>query len=259
MGNSVLIEKSESVATIFLNEPESSNSLSVEIRKGLFQALMDADLDENIRVIVIAGKGRGFCAGGDIRLMEQNFTALESKKNMEFIVKFISMMQNSQKPIIAAVHGFAAGAGFSIALASDLVIAEEGTKFTLAFNKLGLIPDLGAHFFLSRMVGPWKTKQLIWSGAKISAEEGVHMGFVTNAVGQGQAYEKASELAKEMANGPIQAYFETKKIVNQSLTVGLDEVLNLEAYSQTILKETEDHQEGIKAFREKRTPDFNGM
>lgn len=258
MGENVLIEKNGSIASIFLNDPDSSNALSPEIRTGLYHALIDADQDINIRVVILAGKGRGFCSGGDIRLMEKTLSPLENKNNMEQIVKFIQLIQNMKKPVITAVHGFAAGAGFSIALAADLVVAEEGTKFTLAFNKLGLIPDLGAHFFLSRIVGTWKTKQLIWSGAKITAEEGERYGFVTKVVSQGEAYEKAYEWALELAEGPIQAYYQTKRIVNQSLTLGIDEILDIEAYTQTILKETEDHREGIAAFREKRKPNFIG-
>lgn len=258
MENSVVVEKNGSIATIFLNEPDSLNALSLGIRKGLFNALMDADLDEEIRVVVLAGKGRAFCSGGDIRMMESNLSTIEGKKTMETIVKCIDMMQKMKKPIIAAVHGYALGAGFSLALASDLVIADEDTQFTLAFNKLGLIPDLGAHYFLSRMIGTWKTKQLIWSGAKITTKEAEQYGFVTKVVPKGKAYEDALELAAEIAEGPIQAYYQTKKIVNQSLTSSLAEVLDLEMYAQTILKETEDHREGIQAFREKRTPDFAG-
>jgi 2-(1,2-epoxy-1,2-dihydrophenyl)acetyl-CoA isomerase len=258
VGNSILVEKNGTVATIFLNEPDSLNALSPQMRKDLFNVLVDVDQDENIRVVVIAGKGRAFCAGGDIRQMEKHVTPLENKNNMEIILKIVNIMQKMKKPIIAAVHGYAAGAGFSIALASDLVVAEEGTKFVLAFKNIGLIPDLGGHYFLPRIVGSWKAKQLIWSGATITAEEGERYGFVTNLVSSGQAYQKAYELAEDLAKGPIQAYFHTKKIINESSTLELEDVLELESYAQSILKATEDHREGINAFREKRTPNFTG-
>jgi 2-(1,2-epoxy-1,2-dihydrophenyl)acetyl-CoA isomerase len=256
--NSILLEKNGAVASILLNEPESLNALSPEMRKDFVNALIDVEEDENIRVVIIAGKGRAFCAGGDIRQMEKQVTPLENKIKMEIVARIVTLMQKMKKPIIAAVHGYAAGAGFSIALASDLVVAEEGTKFVLAFKKIGLVPDLGAHYFLPRIVGTWKAKQLIWSGATITAEQGEQLGFVTKLVSLGNAYQKAYEIASDLANGPIQAFYHTKSIINQSSNFELDAVLELESYAQSILKTTKDHQEGISAFREKRSANFTG-
>jgi 2-(1,2-epoxy-1,2-dihydrophenyl)acetyl-CoA isomerase len=255
--NSILLEKNGAVASIFLNEPESLNALSPEMRKDFIHSLLDVEEDDNIRVVIIAGKGKAFCAGGDIRQMEKQATPLENKIKMEIVSKIITQMQRMKKPIIAAVHGYAAGAGFSIALASDLVVAEEGAKFLLAFKKIGLVPDLGAHYFLPRIVGSWKAKQLIWSGAGITAEQGEKLGFVTNLT-SGNAYQKAQEIATDLANGPIQAFFHTKSIINQSTNLDLQDVLELESYAQSILKTTNDHKEGINAFREKRSPNFTG-
>lgn len=258
MGESVLIEKEQGVGIIYLNEPDSLNALSASIKDGLMRALDELENDPETKVLLIGGKGRAFCAGGDIRAMSGNQTVLQAKARMEEATQIVKKMAQMKKPIVAAVHGYAVGAGFSLALACDLIVAEEGTKFGLAFKNIGLIPDLGLHYFLLRTVSPWKAKEWIWTGAMIPAEEGLQHGFVNRLAPQGQGLETAKGLAQELAKGPLQAYKLSKSILHQAVTLDLDQVLELENYGQSALRQTKDHQEGIQAFREKRPPQFTG-
>lgn len=258
MEQSILFEKSAGVATIYLNEPESLNALSASIKEGLFNTLMACEQDDTVKVIILTGKGRAFCAGGDIKTMGAANTAVQMKKRMDSTAKLVQLIHQISKPIISAVHGYAFGAGFSIALASDIIVSEKGTKFGLAFKNLGAIPDCGAHYFLSKAVGPWKAKEWIWTGATITAEEGERYGFVNQLVEQGDTYTKSKELALELSNGPVHAFGFAKSIVNRSFNLDLGEVLELEGFGQAIAFQTKDHQEGVQAFREKRTPQFIG-
>jgi len=258
MGESVLIEKKDGVGLIFLNEPDSRNALSVAIKEGLMKALDELDRDPGIKVLLIAGKGRAFCAGGDLRTMGNNQTFFEAKSRMDDSSRVVKKIISINKPVIAAVHGYAVGAGFSLALACDLIVAEEGAKFGLAFKNIGLIPDLGLHYFLTKTTSPWKVKEWIWTGAMISAEEGWRFGFVNRLVPEGQGLSCAEDLARELAQGPLKAYALTKSILRQAATLQLENVLELESYGQSALRQTKDHQEGVQAFREKRPPRFIG-
>lgn len=258
MNESILVEKKNSIATIMLNEPESLNALSPKLRNELISVLLKVEEDEEIKVAIIAGKGKSFCAGGNIKNMREKMQSYEVKEGMDTSIKIIKLMRELSKPVISAVHGYAAGAGFSIALASDLVIAEEEAKFTLAFKNLGLVPDLGTHYFLANIIGTWKAKELIWRGNTITALEGERYGFINSIVPNGQALEVAQQLAVELAQGPSRAYAYTKSITNQSVDRSLNEILEIENFSQSILRGTKDNKEGIEAFLSKRTPRFTG-
>lgn len=258
MEENVEVKIENNIAAIFLNEPGSLNALSSSLKEALYKALLEVDNDSNIKVAIIIGRGRAFCAGGDLKSMGGTESPIEIKGKMDTTVQIIKAIREIKKPIIAAVHGYAAGAGFSLALASDLIVAEEGTKFGLSFKNAGLIPDLGSHFFLAKAVGLWKAKEWIWNGKMVTAEQGEKHGFVNYLVPRGEGYERALQLAEELAQGPVQAYAMTKSILNQYNTLDLDAVLELENYAQSMLRGTEDHKEGIQAFREKRSPRFIG-
>jgi 2-(1,2-epoxy-1,2-dihydrophenyl)acetyl-CoA isomerase len=258
MGESVLFKRDNEIATIYLNEPDYLNALSPAIKDELIKSLKIVKQDHTVRVIILAGKGKSFCAGGDIKAMGGTENALQIKEKMDYTTSIIEMIQKINKPIIAAVQGYAAGAGFSLALASDMIIAEEDTKFRLAFKNVGLIPDLGLHYFLPKAVGMWKAKELIWTGATVTAQEGEKYGFVNKVVPNGMSYEVAMQVANDLSQGPSQSYAQTKSIINNSLSFDSDTVMEMENYAQSILRTTEDHFEGIQAFREKRSPTFVG-
>lgn len=259
MGESVLFKRDGDIATIYLNDPDHLNALSPAIKDGLINSLEIAKNDLSVKVIILAGKGRSFCAGGDIKAMGGSENVMEIKEKMDYTASIIEMIQKLNKPIITAVQGYAAGAGFSLALASDMIIAEEDAKFKLAFKNVGLIPDLGLHYFLPKAVGMWKAKELIWSGATVTAQEGEKYGFVNKVVPDGMSYEVAMQVANDLAKGPTLAYAQTKSIINRSSSFDCDTVLEMENYAQSILRKTEDHFEGIHAFREKRSPKFTGQ
>ena len=244
--------------TIFLNEPENYNAISPDILKGLGDALIEARNDPDVRAIVLAGKGKGFCAGGDMKRMGVPASPALNKRRLDNNFQVVKLLQSVPKPVICAVHGHAAGAGFSIALACDIIIAEEDAKFNLAFAKIAYIPDYGAHFFLTKILGPWKARQLIWSAAAITAAEGEKYGFVNEVTKKGEALTVAREWAQRLAAGPGLAYGFSKDLVMRSLTSTLDEIAELENYSQSMLKLTEDHKEAVQAFKEKRPPRFFG-
>lgn len=258
MDDSVLIEKAGKVAVVKLNEPASLNALSLSLKNALLDALDQLHRDPDVTALVVAGNGRAFCAGGDIRAMSGNVTVLQGKERMEDAARIVQMLTSMKKPVVAAVHGYAVGAGFSIALACDLVVAEEGTKFGLAFKNIGLIPDLGLHYFLLQAVPPWKAKEWIWSGAMIPAEDGYRYGFVNRLAPSGQGLETALAMARELAEGPLQAYKLTKSILHKAVNMRLDDVLELENFGQAAVRQTGDHREGVAAFREKRPPRFKG-
>ena len=257
MEESVIVEVIEGVATIFFNEPNTLNALKPSLEEAFFNALIELKDDPQVKVILLAGKGRAFCAGGDINTLGK-VNVIDFKQRMDFLSTLVQLLGQITKPIIAAVHGYATGAGFSLALASDIIVAEKGAKFGLAFKNVGAIPDLGGHYFLPRAVGPWKAKEWIWTGATITAEEGERQGFVNRLAEPGEAYQKAKELALELSHGPSLAYAYTKTIINGSANQNLDDVLTLEGFSQSFLFQSQDHQEGVKAFREKRLPNFVG-
>ncbi len=243
---------------IYLNEPNSLNALSLQLKKELLNTLRNLERDADIGVVIFAGKGRAFCAGGDVKAMADTHNLIEIKRNMEESSKIIESIRRLNKITIAAVHGYVAGAGISLALASDLILAEEGTKLFLSFKNVGLIPDLGLHYHLPRLLGEWKAKELIWKGATITAEEAHFLGVVKEVVSKGRVHEKALNLGQELMEGPIQAFISSKMIINNSAHLKLEDVQKMEIDGHTILRGTEDHKEGVRAFLEKRAPVFSG-
>jgi 2-(1,2-epoxy-1,2-dihydrophenyl)acetyl-CoA isomerase len=258
MDEGVLLEKKDGIATLLLNEPATLNALKPSMEDLLLSALRELEKDASTKVIVLAGNGRAFCAGGDISTMGNENTVIHMKRRMDHLAKIILALRQIEKPVIAAVHGYATGAGFSLALASDLIVAEKGAKFGLSFKHVGAIPDLGGHYFLPKAVGEWRAKEWIWTGAMISAIDGERLGFVNRLVQEGEGYEAAMELARELVKGPSLAYGYTKSIINHEEIERLHRALQMEAFGQSVLFQSQDHQEGIAAFREKRDPTFTG-
>ncbi|WML30152.1 enoyl-CoA hydratase-related protein [Neobacillus sp. OS1-32] len=260
MEESILLEKNNGIAQIYLNEPESLNALSSNLKGNLMKIVNELEFDPNIKVIILAGKGRAFCTGGDIKGMAEaeGYSPALIKQKMDLSSSIIERLRKMPKVIISAIHGYAAGAGFSLALASDLIVAEENTKLILSFKNVGLTPDLGIHYHLPRIVGEWKAKEWIWKGMKITVEEAVKYGFSMEIVPKGQQIDKAVELANEICEGPFQALVYSKLIINQSAQFKFEDILAKENEIHTILRGTEDHREGINAFLEKRKPVFTG-
>lgn len=253
----LLINQKGAVLSLTLNRPESLNAFSPDMILGLTTAIKEAQQNPEIRVIVLSGSGRSFSAGGDVKSMGQA-NAVGVYEHIGRLNECILTMKETEKPIIAAVHGFAAGAGFNLALACDLIIAADNSQFALSFSQVGLISDGGGSYFVPRLVGPHLAKQFLFSAEPIPAERLYNLGVVNYLVPLERLQEETKNIAEKFAAGPSRAYGMIKKLVDHSLNATLEEILEQERITQTMMVTTEDHKEGIAAFKEKRKPNFTG-
>jgi len=254
----ILVKKEGKVVTITLNRPQSLNFLDPIMAQELERALGDAETDESVGAVVIIGAGRAFSAGGDVKFMKEDHTAYEFYRRMEYITRFIWTMISLPKPIIASVNGPAVGGGCSIALAADMILAAETATFAEVFVRIGLIPDCGGIFLLSRRIGLTRAKDLVFTGRSIDAREAERMGMINRVVPAEALEEETRKMALELAAGPTMAMGIAKRLLNQSYESDFDTLLRLENSHQALLRLTEDHREGVKAFFEKRKPEFKG-
>ncbi|MGE5702099.1 MAG: enoyl-CoA hydratase/isomerase family protein [Clostridia bacterium] len=250
-------EVSHHVATITLNRPDKMNALSNELVEELAAALEQARTDAGVRSIILTGSGRAFSAGGDLSSFPGT-QALNGKRYMQKAHRLLLDLYQLEKPTIAAVNGFATGAGFNIALCCDIVVANEQAMFGQVFSKVGLVPDFGGMYFLPRVVGMPRAKELMYSGRMISAREAQQYGIVLEVTEPEGLMERVVELAVSLAQGPTAALGMTKAILNRSFEYSLEQLLHEEAMAQGIAFSTRDHQEGVQAFSEKRKPVFTG-
>jgi 2-(1,2-epoxy-1,2-dihydrophenyl)acetyl-CoA isomerase len=253
----LLVEKLGPVLALTLNRPESLNAFSAEMVLGLTTAVRNAQNDPDVQVIVLSGAGRSFSAGGDVKTMGQAGPT-QVYEHVGRLNELILTMKETEKPIIAAVHGFAAGAGFNLALACDLIVAAEGSKFALSFSKVGLVSDGGGSYFLPKLIGPHLAKQFFFSAEPIAAERLHQLGVINSLIPLENLQEETTKLALKLAHGPGRAFGKQKKLIDHSLTSSLEEILEQERLTQVLMVQTEDHQEGVAAFKEKRNPEFKG-
>lgn len=254
---SLLIKKEGNVLSITLNRPEALNALNLEIKEGLLKIIDHAKSNPEIRAILLSGSGRSFSAGGDLKKMGKT----DSVDTFEYLGKtkeLILAMAQLEMPIIAAVHGNIAGGGCCLALACDIIIAAEDSRFIFSFSKVGLMPDNGGMFFLPRTIGLYRTKDILFTAEPISAETAFNWGMVNRIYPKEEVFGKAFDYAKKLANGPSYAIGQIKKISNLAIVNDLEAVLEMERSNQVVLQTTEDHKEGIEAFLEKRTPNYRG-
>ncbi|MEH7097499.1 enoyl-CoA hydratase [Neobacillus vireti] len=245
------------VATIELNRPEALNAMDIDVIKGLVCKLKEISESDEIDILVLTGKGKAFSAGGDIKTMLSNMNEADFFPVMDYISELIITLYSLPKLTISAVSGAAAGLGFSLALATDYIIADETSKLAMNFIGIGLIPDGGAHFFLEKRLGETMAKQVIWDGKMLSADEAYKMGLIQE-VAEGSLQETLEERVQDWLSRPVQAMIKTKKIMAEKNRPQLLKVLELEKYGQQKMRETLDHREGIRAFLEKRKPKFMG-
>ena len=258
----LLYESKDHVATLTLNRPERLNALGGTLRDDLTDALTTAIDDPDVRVIVITGAGRGFCAGGDVKAMQDANAAGRARPLMDRVApsrdRTVLLMRDSPKPLIAAVNGAAAGAGMNLALACDIRLAASTAKFSQAFVRRGLHPDWGGTYFLPRVVGMAKACELIFTGELIDAEQALRLGIVSAVHPPERLLAATYELAAKIAAGPPIAIRLARRALYRNLQEDLRAALEFETFAQNICADTDDAREGIRAFVEKREPKFSG-
>lgn len=256
----VLLRKNEGVAWVTMNRPEVLNAWDPEMMHDLVKVLTEIKEDEEVRAVVITGAGSAFSAGGDIKMQQQALDQPPSAKLDRIIVaqQICREIINMEKPVIAAINGVAVGAACDMTLACDIRIASENASLGELFVKRGLVPDTGSPFFLPRLVGIAKAKELIFGGDIIDAWEAERIGLVNKVVPNDRLEAEATELAQRLASGPTKAIGLAKKIINKSLECDLETSLDYALQAQTICYDTKDHAEATRAFLEKRKPQFKG-
>lgn len=259
MSNFIALEIKEAVATILLNRPEVFNSFNREMALEFQDVLDRCEADNGVRVIVLTGSGKAFCAGQDLKeVTDPEINPGFRKILEEHYNPIIKRLRAIKKPVIGAVNGVAAGAGANIALACDIVVAHQKVSFIQAFSLIGLVPDSGGTYTLPRLIGFQKAQALAMLGDKISAEEAEAMGMIYKAVPLEDFESTISNLAFKLSKMPTKALGMIKELFNASMSNTLDEQLAMESEYQIEAAQTEDYAEGVAAFIEKRQPNFKG-
>lgn len=257
--DTLLFTKENGIAWVRLNRPKSFNSFNREMALALQGVLDECHADNEVRVIVLSGEGKAFCAGQDlVEVTDQAQNPGFTKILDEHYGPIIKKLRSTAKPIIAAVNGVAAGAGANIALACDIVVATERASFIQAFSGIGLIPDSGGTFFLPRLIGFQKASALAMLGDKIGAEEAERVGMIYKVFATDEFEAGVKALAERMSTMPTKGLALTKAAFNSALTNDLEAQLDVESKLQIEASETADYHEGVAAFLEKRKPIFTG-
>ncbi|MBW1800073.1 MAG: enoyl-CoA hydratase [Deltaproteobacteria bacterium] len=254
----IILEESDGVALLTLNNPENRNPLTEETKVEMIDALDGIGENEGARALVLTGNGPAFCAGGDVKNIGKELTPDDIRAVMEKSQELLLRLVHLEKPVIAAVNGDAFGMGCNLALTADFPVGSEKARFCQVFVKLGLIPDFGALYFLPRLIGPWKSKELTYLGRAVSADEAERMGLIYRMVPHEDLHREAMALASRLANLPTRAIARAKRVLNRAFDMTLPEILKEEIEAQIELSGTEDHREGMRALMEKRKPVFKG-
>lgn len=254
---SVRVERDGAVATLALNEPKTMNAMSAGIKTGIEDNLPGLLADPQVRAIVITGTGKAFCAGGDIRSMDDRGT-LSVKTRMTRTYKWLIPLLTADKPIICAVNGAAAGAGLSLALTGDLILASRDARFKAGFPGLGAAADLGLAYTLPRAIGYQRASDILLTNREVSADEAHAMGLVARLVEPEALMATTMEVARALAAGPTVSLGLTKRLLRRAYELPIEGFLEQEAMSQVVAFGSEDFAEGVAAFKGKRKPDFRG-
>jgi 2-(1,2-epoxy-1,2-dihydrophenyl)acetyl-CoA isomerase len=258
----LIADRDGAVLLLRMNNPDRLNALSTDLTEGLVEELTAARDDPDVRAIVLTGEGRGFSAGADLTALQEPYLRGERPRLSEFLRsgynRLIPLLAETPKPVVAAINGVAAGAGVSLALACDLRIAGESASFTLAFSRIGLVPDSGACWLLPRTVGVARALELALLSERVDAHAAERYGLVSRVVEDHRLADEALALARTLADLPTVGLGLTKLAFQQASRMTLAETLDLEAEIQDQAGATADHLEGVLAFLEKRRPVFTG-
>ena len=265
-GASLLRETRDAVVTLTLNRPQVLNAMNASLAAALaraFDEIEAAVAEGSVRAVVLTGAGRGFCAGADLADPQMRGSDGRPSADLGDYLRrhyhtLVEQMRRLPVPIITAVNGSAAGAGMSLALAGDIVIAAQSATFLQAFSRIGLIPDAGSTYFLPRLIGESRARALAILADKISADQAMQFGLVWQVVPDEELQQAAHAMAVRLASMPTRAYGLIKEAMNQSLQNDLSTQLEVEARLQSMAGRTEDFREGVDAFLAKRAPVFRG-
>lgn len=248
----------DNICTITLNRPDRFNAFNEDMSREFMEALKAAEKDPQVRVIVLTGAGKAFCSGQDLKDIAGQKRSLADSIERRYN-PMIRKVCSIEKPIICRLNGIGAGAGASLALACDMIIAAEESALLEAFVNIGLVPDSGSTYFLPRLVGRQKAFEIAALGDKISAGDALRLGLVNRVVSSAELDQAVLETASRFALGATKAIGMIKRMLNRSFESSLDEMLEQEKYCQEIAGNSRDYQEGVQAFNEKRKPDFTGQ
>jgi len=257
----LLFDVRDNVAHITLSRPEAANSINEEMGKDLMHAALRCDEDPEIRAVLISGAGKIFSGGGDLKAFSARGNQLpyHVKEVTTYLHAAISRLTRMDAPVVAAVHGAVAGAGMSIAIACDIVVAAETTRFMVAYTRAGLVPDGSSTYFLPRIIGLKRALELTLTNRMFSAQEALQWGLVTRVVPDNELLAQASAIAVQLAAGPTRAYGISKRLLHSGWTETLETQMENESQAIANSARTADAREGITSFLEKRPPKFKGQ
>ena len=258
--NSIIYEKESSIAKIILNAPDTGNTLDIQLAKELYAASLDVASDDNIKALILTANGKLFCGGGNLKFLLSKKKEVK-KTLLEMTMYFhgsISRMARMAAPVIVGVNGTAGGGGFSLAITGDIIYAVKDAKFTLAYTNAGLSPDGSSTYYLPRIVGMKRAKELMLTNRLFSAKEAHDMGLVDLVVHSNEELTEAlNKQAEIFSKGPKNAYKSVKKLLSESFNNGLESQMETESIHISNNAESKDGIEGLTAFSEKRKPNFN--
>ena len=254
----VLYDKAGALATITLNRPDRYNAFTGTLHRELGEAFKAAAKDDDVRVVILTGAGKAFCSGQDLKEIKDMPGRNLGDSLRTMYNPNILHIRTLEKPVLCALNGVAAGAGMSLALACDVIIAAESSSMIQSFINVGLVPDSGSLWFLTRLVGYYRAFEITTSGRKLGAKEMQSMGLVHDVVPDDQVLARTRELAERYSTAPTKAIGLIKRGLNRMFTVNLEDALAYEAWLQEIAGQSEDYKEGVAAFNEKRKPTFKG-
>ncbi len=248
------------VGLIRLNRPDDGNAITLEMARELLQVANRCAVDPEIRAVVLTGNGKMFCAGGDLKTF-----AAQGERVASHVMEIthalhtaISRFNWMDAPVVGAINGTAAGGGFSLALTTDIAIAAESAKFTMAYTKAGLAPDGSSSYFLARMVGIRRAKEMALLNPVLSARQALEWGLVNQVVADAEVLSTALKIAQQLAKGPTRSFGETKRLILSGTTESLESQMERETRAIAAMAESADGREGVAAFLAKRTPEFVG-
>ncbi len=257
----LLVRREAGVAWLTLNRPDAANTIDAPMARAFREAITVLNADTGVRVLVISGAGKMFCAGGDLQRFarESSGAAAYVEGLIHDLHAGLAVLENFRAPIISAVHGAAAGAGMGLALTADIVLADEASRFVMAYTRAGLTPDGGTSWVLPHLVGLRRALELTLMNRTLSAAEALNLGLVTEVVPEDKLMERAQEIAGDLARGPTAAYVTARRLLRQAHHNSYSEHLAAEADAIVNSFRTPDGLEGVRAFRERRPPTFNGV